>query len=165
MSFIQEVDSYLRKGQPLFECSAVILLFRKFKWHNVINFEFAIRLLTRWAKDDNAINFELGLFDTLTSKIAVKSRSNQINLQLVQYWQKVILFVHSSKQLLWPFLGLKVFRCQVLTQKVLILSNFLTTGFLIAKNSADRAKCLISIVAEFDTIDGLSINGTKFLHE
>ena len=44
---------------------AVKLLFRKFNWHNVIDFEFAIRLLTRFAKDNDAINFELGLFDTL----------------------------------------------------------------------------------------------------
>ena len=80
MSFIQEVDSYLRKGQPLFECSAVILLFRKFKWHNVIDFEFAIRLLTRWAKDDNAINFELGLFDTLNGRGKIKIKSNKLTI-------------------------------------------------------------------------------------
>ena len=80
----------------------------------------------------------------------------------------MILFVRSSMQLLWPFLKFKnltIITIESLDFKVLIESNFLTTGFLIAKDSAHRAQCLISIMTEFDTIDALSINGTKFLDE
>ena len=59
------------------------LLRWEWKRHNVIYFEFTVRLLTRLAKCQNAVDFELGLFHALQVAVKNKIKCN-IDLQWAQ---------------------------------------------------------------------------------